>query len=196
GAATPPAERPAAAAVRGTAVGLATALLALPWSLPPLPESIGPALAAGPAAGLAAFAALGVGLALPWAAVAAAPRLVARLPRPGAVPDRARRLAEGLGFLAVGAVVWLLYLLSRQLRSDGLALLELLLLVLALVAWVRATARRRLLAAALAAVLAVLAAAAVWIADARRLVPRGAGAEATAVADARPASPHADHSSP
>jgi suppressor for copper-sensitivity B len=184
-------------------VGAARVTLALPWALPPLPESIGPALAGGPAVGLLAFAALGGGLALPWLAVAAAPRLVARLPRPGAggqVPASARRLAEGLGFLAAGGVVWLLYLLSRQLRSDGLALLELVLLTLALVAWVRATARRRLLAAALSVVLAGLAVAAVWVADARRLVPRAASpapAESLAIAAAaRPASASSDHSSP
>jgi suppressor for copper-sensitivity B len=214
-AATLPPERRAAALARGAAVGLAAALLALPWTLPPLPESIGPALAAGPAVGLLAFAALGAGLALPWLAVAAAPRLVGRLPRPavgGAVPASARRLAEGLGFLAAGAVVWLLYLLSRQLRSDGLALLELVLLTLALVAWVRATAHRRLLAAALAVVVAGLAVAAVWVADARRLVPRAtgdrpaidagvrptvnAGAAPAVAAAARPASAPSDHSSP
>ncbi|HEX6201953.1 MAG TPA: protein-disulfide reductase DsbD domain-containing protein, partial [Thermoanaerobaculia bacterium] len=39
GAAAPPAERPAAAAVRGAAVGLATALLALPPASPPSPRS-------------------------------------------------------------------------------------------------------------------------------------------------------------
>jgi suppressor for copper-sensitivity B len=213
---TLPPERSPAMPTRGAAVGLATAVLALPWSLPPLPESIGPALAAGPAVGLAAFAAFGGGLALPWLVVAAAPGLVSRLPHAaagGVVPVSARRLAEGLGFLAAGGVVWLLYLLSRQLRSDGLALLELVLLTLALVAWVRATARRRLLAAALAVVLAGLAVAAVWVADARRLVPRAAadppdlnagvrptvnagGGAPVIAAGARPASAPSDHSSP
>jgi suppressor for copper-sensitivity B len=187
---------PAAGWWGGAAAGIATAALGLAWSLPPLPGSIGPALAAGTLPGLLAFAALGLGLALPWLVVAAAPRLVARLPRRGAdgrFPAAARRLGEGLGFLAAGAVVWLLYLLSRQLRSDGLALVELLLLGLALVAWVRATARRRLLAAALAVVLAALAAATLWIADARRLVPR---ATDDAVAAVRHASGSTPHSSP
>lgn len=197
-AALPP-ERRRVAFTRGAAVGLAAVVLALPWTLPPLPESIGPALAAGPLVGLLAFAALGAGLALPWLAVAAAPRLVGRLPRPtaeGVLPASARRLAEGLGFLAAGGVVWLLYLLSRQLRSDGLALLELVLLTLALVAWVRATARRRLLAAALAVVLAGLAVAAVWVADERRLVPRATADSPSAVALAvRPASDLSVHSS-
>jgi thiol:disulfide interchange protein len=157
------------------AVGLALPLLALPWSLPPLARSLGPAVAAGPLPGLAAFAMLGLALALPYLVLAAWPGLVRRLPAPwaeGGPRPWARHLSEALGFVAAAGALWLLYLLSRQLPSDALALIELALLALALVAWLRATTRRRRLAAALGVVLAGLALLVVWLAERQRLAPR------------------------
>ena len=159
---------------RSFAVGLALPVLALPWPLPPLTRSLGPALAAGAVPGLAAFAFLGLGLALPYLLLAAWPGLARRLPAPadaGGLRPWARHLVEALGFLAATAVVWLLYLLSRQLRSDGLALVELTLLALALLAWLRVTARRRALVAALGLALVLLAGSVVWLAESRRLAP-------------------------
>ncbi len=149
--------------------GLAVASLALAWTPSPVLRSLGTLAGAPAGTVLAGYAALGLGLALPWLALAAVAGRAAR----GATapePRGGRRLAEALGFVAAAAAVWLLYLLSRQVTSDGLALVELALLALALVAWARhAAGRRRALALALALALLLLAAAIPWLADSRRL---------------------------
>ena len=62
--------------------GAFATLLATPCSAPFLGTAIGFALARGPGEILLIFTALGLGLALPYLAVAALPGLAARLPRP------------------------------------------------------------------------------------------------------------------
>ena len=157
---------------RGIGVGLAAAVLALPWSPGPIPGSIGAAVAAGPALTVAAFAALGLGLAAPYLAAALRPRALRRLPHrghaaagPGREPARGwgPRLSEALGFAAAGAVLWLLYVLSRQVPSVELAYVELSLLGLALAAWLRSGVRRPAASALLAAAMVLLAVTTVWL---------------------------------
>ncbi len=94
------------------------------------------------------------------------PERPARLPEPGAwLP----RLREGLGFLAGTGTFWLLYALSRQVRPEGLAWIELALLGLALFAWLRSREGvGRTLRLALILGLAACAAAALWLADLNR----------------------------
>ena len=148
--------------------GLFTAPLALAWPVPLLQEPIGAAFARGPAAACAVFALAGFGFALPYLALALVPAAARFLPAPGPwLP----RLREGLGFLAGGSALWLLFTLSRQVSPEGLAFLELALLAMSLLAWLRARSRpatRFVLAAALAACVA----GALWLADHNRLVPR------------------------
>lgn len=128
--------------IEGLGVGLAAALLALSWNAPHLGEVVGPALDAGPVPTLLVATSLGLGLALPWLLVAAAPALATPLRR---LEDGARRLREGLGFLALLGLLWLLYLLHGLVSQEGLALIELALVALGLLAWARkATSRRAL----------------------------------------------------
>jgi hypothetical protein len=77
---------------------------------------------------------------------------------------------EALGFLVAGATLALLYLLSRSVRAEGLAAVELALLGMALCAWLyRIAARRSKLSWALLAALGLCAGAALWIAAQSRL---------------------------
>jgi suppressor for copper-sensitivity B len=71
--------------------------------------AIGFALAQGPAEIAVVFAALGIGMATPYVAVAAVPRLVRLLPRPGRWIDGLRVV---LGFALAGTAVWLLSVLA------------------------------------------------------------------------------------
>jgi suppressor for copper-sensitivity B len=105
GAANASARGPLAEAFLGGA--LAT-LLATPCSAPFVGTAVGFALARNPAEILVVFGSLGVGMALPFLAVAAAPGLVAWLPRPGAWMVRLR---QGLGVLLLGTALWLLFTL-------------------------------------------------------------------------------------
>ncbi len=144
--------------------------LALVWDLPPLARSLGPALAGAGGAFLATASVLALvaGLAAPFFVAALLPA-ARRLLAPLAADPPAARLAQALGFLEVGSVLWLLYLLSRQITGEGIAYIQLALLAVAMVAWLRHTARRRTVAAVLAAVLLVLAAAVLWLAVDQRL---------------------------
>jgi suppressor for copper-sensitivity B len=89
---------------------LATAL-ATPCSAPFVGTAVGFALARGPMEILAIFLALGLGLALPYLAVAAAPSLIALLPRPGVWM---RWLKGVLALTLVGTALWLMSIIGIQ----------------------------------------------------------------------------------
>ena len=99
---------------------LATAL-ATPCSAPFVGTAVGFALSRGSTEIFSIFLALGLGLALPYLAVAAAPRLVSLLPRPG----RWMRWLKGLlGLSLVGTAIWLMSIIGLQtglLNADALA---------------------------------------------------------------------------
>jgi thiol:disulfide interchange protein DsbD len=78
--------------------------------------AIAGALAAPPATTLLVFAAMGLGLALPYALLAAAPGLARFLPRPGAWMEILRQV---LAFPMYGAAVWLLWVVSQEAGPDG-----------------------------------------------------------------------------
>jgi suppressor for copper-sensitivity B len=89
---------------------LATAL-ATPCSAPFVGTAVGFALARGPVEILAIFLALGLGLAAPYLAIAAAPELVRLLPRPG----RWMRWLKGLlGITLLGTAIWLISIIGVQ----------------------------------------------------------------------------------
>jgi suppressor for copper-sensitivity B len=89
---------------------LATAL-ATPCSAPFVGTAVGFALARGPVEILAIFLALGLGLASPYLAVAAAPDLVRLLPRPG----RWMRWLKGLlAITLLGTAIWLVSIIGVQ----------------------------------------------------------------------------------
>jgi len=93
------------------ATGALATLLATPCSAPFLGTAVGFALARGPGEIYAVFTALGVGLALPYLAVALFPGLAARLPRPGHWMITLRRV---LGLALAATAAWLLSVLHSQ----------------------------------------------------------------------------------
>jgi len=135
------------------AAGAFATLLATPCSAPFLGTAVAFALARGPGEILLVFAALGVGLALPYLAVAAVPGLATRLPRPGHWMVTLRRV---LGAALAATAAWLLSVLAGQVSPAAALLAAALLLGLGLALGLRAH-RRRPLGAALAAGLALAA---------------------------------------
>jgi suppressor for copper-sensitivity B len=89
--------------------GMFATLLTTPCSAPFVGTAVGFALAQGPAEIAVVFAALGIGMAAPYFAVAAVPRLVRLLPRPGRWMNGLRVV---LGFALAGTAVWLLSVLA------------------------------------------------------------------------------------
>jgi len=89
--------------------GAFATLLATPCTAPFLGTAVGFALAGSTLDILLIFAALGIGLALPYLAVAALPALATWLPRPGAWMVRLKAV---LGLLLAGTGVWLVFVLA------------------------------------------------------------------------------------
>ena len=135
--------------------GAFATLLATPCSAPFIGTAVGFALARGPFEILAVFAAMGLGMALPYLAVAAFPRLATGLPRPGAWMLWVKRV---MGLALLGTAVWLLTVLWAESGLIAAVAVAVMALATAPVLWID---RRRKLApgVALAAVLGLALAA-------------------------------------
>ena len=118
--------------------GFLATLLATPCSAPFLGTAVGFALSHGTAEIIAIFIALGLGLALPYLAVALFPGLAQRLPRPGRWMFWLKLL---LGLALLGTALWLLSVLWRQEgATTALSLGLLLAALLVLLGWRRRAA--------------------------------------------------------
>ncbi len=101
--------------------GVLAVIVAAPCTAPFMGAATGYALTADTVAALSIFAALGAGFAAPFVALAFAPALLRRVPRPGPWMLLLRRV---LAFPMYGAAVWLAWVLSLQAGPSGvLALL-------------------------------------------------------------------------
>ncbi|MDA0656790.1 MAG: thioredoxin family protein, partial [Proteobacteria bacterium] len=96
--------------------GALATLVATPCSAPFLGTAVGFALSRGWLEIVAVFAALGVGLAVPYLLVAAFPSLAAKLPRPGAWMIWVRKI---MGAALAITVLWLLYVVASVIGHDG-----------------------------------------------------------------------------
>jgi len=101
----------------GFATGALAAFVATPCSGPFLGAALGTALLLPAAGAVLVFAALGLGLALPFVVVSFIPALRSKLPKPGPWMDRLKRfLAIPMGASALAA----LWLLQRQAGTNAL----------------------------------------------------------------------------
>lgn len=96
--------------------GAFATLLATPCSAPFLGTAVGFALSRGGLEIAAVFTALGVGLALPYLAVAVFPGLATRLPKPGPWMITMKRI---LGFALAATGVWLLSVLTASIGVNA-----------------------------------------------------------------------------
>jgi len=103
----------------GFATGALAAFVATPCAGPFMGAALGAALLLPSAGAIAVFAALGLGIALPFLLVAFIPALRRRLPRPGAWMLRLQRVLAVPMALSTGAALWLLW---RQGGQAGLLL--------------------------------------------------------------------------
>ncbi|KMO32455.1 thiol:disulfide interchange protein [Methylobacterium tarhaniae] len=97
--------------------GVLATVVATPCTAPFMGAAVGYGLTQGAAVALAVFASLGLGLALPFALLAAWPALLRRLPRPGPWMETLKGL---LAFPLYLTVAWLVWVLSQQVGSTGL----------------------------------------------------------------------------
>ena len=109
---------------------------------------------------LGIFAALGLGMALPFLVLTWAPALLDRLPAPGPWMETVR---QALAFPLYGTALWLLWVLGHQTDIDRVLVAALGMLVVALALWLAARRPRPVRIAAMAVLLAGLALPALWV---------------------------------
>jgi len=136
--------------------GVLAVVIASPCTAPFMGASLGLALGLPAAQALLIFTVLGVGMALPFLALAWWPTLARRMPRPGPWMLTFR---HAMAFPMFATVVWLVWVLGQQSGINGAAALLALLVALALVLWSLALQGRgrRVIAALSIAILALLA---------------------------------------
>jgi thiol:disulfide interchange protein len=122
--------------------GILAVIVAAPCTAPFMALALGAALVMPWPLALTIFLMLGLGLALPYVLISFSPRLLSRLPRPGAWMEGFRNL---LAFPMYGTALWLAWVYSRQM-GEALGLLFIAALLLALGLWLygRAQSGRRL----------------------------------------------------
>jgi len=165
--------------------GVLAVVVAAPCTAPFMAVALGVALLMPAPMALAVFLMLGLGLALPYLAVSLSPALLRRLPRPGPWMDRLKGV---LAFPMYGAALWLVWVFSRQVGAEGLALLLASALAVALGLWLFGLAQgdralgRRGAGAAVAGGLALVAGAALTVLAVRApTIPEGAATASSAL---------------
>ncbi len=110
---------------------LATAL-ATPCTAPLLGAALGFAFTQPPAVILAIFLTVGLGLSLPYVILSLNPGLLRFVPRPGPWMDTFK---QAMGFLLMGTLIWLLWVLGQQVGTDGMIAALIFILVLGFALW-------------------------------------------------------------
>ena len=137
--------------------GVLAVLIASPCSAPFMGVSLGLAVTLPAPQALLIFAALGLGLALPFLLASFVPAIVRWLPRPGAWMDAFRKL---MAFPMFATVVWLVWVLGQQTGIDGAGALLALLVAFSAVVWsLTLRGRMRLV---IAAILFAIGGGALW----------------------------------
>ena len=113
--------------------GVTATVVATPCTAPFMGAALGYTLTRPAPETFSVFFALGLGMASPYLVLAAFPRLVAMLPKPGAWMET---LKQFFGFAMAGTAVWLGWVVGRLVGADAVAFLAGLWTLVALGAWV------------------------------------------------------------
>jgi suppressor for copper-sensitivity B len=116
------------------ATGAFATVLATPCSAPFLGTAVGFALAGGTFDILAVFAALGIGMALPFLSIAAFPNLASRMPKPG---NWMITLKKVLGSALAVTAIWLLSVLAFQLSTNAALVVGALMIAMGVILFAR-----------------------------------------------------------
>lgn len=140
--------------------GVVATILSTPCTAPYLGSAIGFAFAQSWWITLAVFAVIGLGLAAPYLVLGFNPAWKRFVPKPGVWMEYFK---QGMGFLLLGSVIWLLFVLGRMIGSDGVVGTMALLLAVSFATWlvntfahVEASGNQKLMIWAIAGVLVAL----------------------------------------
>ena len=112
--------------------GVLAVAIASPCTAPFMGASLGFAIGLPALQALLVFAAIGLGMALPYLAASWVPAIARWLPRPGAWMDTFRKL---MAFPMFATVAWLVWVLGQQSGIDGAGALLVLLVAMSMVVW-------------------------------------------------------------
>lgn len=112
--------------------GVVATVMATPCTAPFMATAVSAALTQPTPVAIAIFLTLGFGFALPYLVISFTPALRRYLPKPGAWMETFQQL---LAFPIYGAVAWLLWVLTLQAGTDGLAVALTGLIAIAFAAW-------------------------------------------------------------
>jgi thiol:disulfide interchange protein DsbD len=112
--------------------GVLAVAIASPCTAPFMGASLGFAIGLPAVEALLVFAAIGLGMAIPYLAASWVPAVARLLPRPGAWMDTFRKL---MAFPMFATVAWLVWVLGQQSGIDGAAALLVLLVAMSMVVW-------------------------------------------------------------
>lgn len=113
--------------------GVLATILATPCTAPFLGTALGFAFAQSALLIFVIFSCIGVGMALPYVLLAIQPAWTRFLPKPGAWMERFK---QGMGFLLMATVLWLLWVLGNQIGVEGVIWTGAFLLGIALACWI------------------------------------------------------------
>jgi thiol:disulfide interchange protein/DsbC/DsbD-like thiol-disulfide interchange protein len=113
--------------------GVLATVLATPCTAPFLGTALGFAFAQSALLITVIFFCIGVGMALPYVLLALEPAWTRFLPRPGAWMERFK---QGMGFLLMATVLWLLWVLGNQIGMEGVIWTSSFLLGVAVACWI------------------------------------------------------------
>jgi thiol:disulfide interchange protein DsbD len=132
--------------------GVFATILATPCTAPFLGTASAFAFAQPPWITFLVFMVVGLGMALPYLILAIKPEWLRFLPRPGNWMVRVRQF---MGFVLIGTLLWLIWILGQMKGVDAIVQLGAALLLISILAWIKgcfwnpvSTARSRILAAA------------------------------------------------
>jgi thiol:disulfide interchange protein len=114
--------------------GVFATVLATPCTAPFLGTASAFAFAQPPIITFLIFFSVGVGMAAPYLLLAANPKWLAYLPKPGAWMLRVK---QAMGFLLLATVLWLGWVIGQLKGVEGMVILGALLLLIGVIAWIK-----------------------------------------------------------
>ncbi len=116
--------------------GVLATVLSTPCTAPLLAPALGFAFAEPAYVVLSIFFAAGLGMSLPYLLLTMNPAWLQKLPKPGAWMEKFK---QSMGFILLATMVWLDYVLTRQIGAEPASFINYWLVTLAFAAWIVAT---------------------------------------------------------
>ena len=116
--------------------GVLATVLSTPCTAPLLAPALGFAFAEPAYVVLSIFFAAGLGMSLPYLLLTLNPAWLQKLPKPGAWMEKFK---QSMGFILLATMVWLDYVLTRQIGAEPASFINYWLVTLAFCAWIVAT---------------------------------------------------------